>query len=486
MKLMNIILSQDDKPIYLKIADAIRKLIADGSLCPGDRLMSTRQLAAQLDVNRNTVINALAELVAEGWIISSERSAFRVNDVLPDGFFRTRREDQLKEFPVKTDWELSRETDLMGNFFNIPASQVLLDSSSPDLRLFPVNEFKNCMVEALTFSPGKVLGYARGQGQGHAPLISALTTYLRRFRSISDHELMVTHGSQEALFLCGLAFLGHGKRVAVPELSYPPAWEAFRASGATLIGIKSDRAGIDPDSFASIVKKQKIHLVYLTPLHQFPISRKLSQHRRNHIYAIAAQHGIPIVEDDYDHEFHYETSTPSPMASQDSAQIVIYISTFSKILFPGIRIGFMAVPKVLLEPLVRFRRIVNLQNQTVTQDAVARWMQTPGFEKHLYAMRQRYQERRDFMAAVLNKMKATRESLDFHTPEGGMAIWLDTGENSSLLAKQALKQGFTLQHEGLFHLHNQPGTHIRLGFSAHSKEEINQGLEQLQTLWSTP
>lgn len=483
MKIMNIILSENDKPLYLKIADAVRQLIVDGNLCPGDRLMSTRQLAAQLDVNRNTVINALAELVAEGWIIASERSAYRVNEVLPDGFFRTAQEHQFKKFAVKTDWDLGREGDLMAGFFNTPASRVLLDSSSPDLRHFPINEFKSCMVEALTFSPQKILGYARGQSQGHPPLISALETYLRRYRSISDHELIVTQGSQEALFLCAQTFLGPGRSAAVPELSYPPAWEAFRASGARLTGIKSDSAGVDPDSLASIVKKQNIHMIYLTPLHQFPISKKLSQNRRNHIYAIAARHGIPIVEDDYDHEFHYETSTPIPMASRDSAQIVIYISTFSKILCPGIRIGFMAVPSVLLEPLAGFRRIMNLQQTTLTQDAVARWMQRPGFEKHLYAMRQLYQERRDYMIQGLNTIKATRPGLDFHPPEGGMAIWLDTGENSANLAKRALKQGIAIQQERIFHLYNQPGPHIRLGFSAYSKKEIKQGLGQLRALW---
>ena len=143
----------------------------------------------------------------------------------------------------------------------------------------------------------------------------------------------------------------------------------------------------------------------------------------------------------------------------------------------------MAVPNVLLEPLAGFRRIMNLQQTTLTQDAVARWMQRPGFEKHLYAMRQLYQERRDYMIQGLNTIKATRPGLDFHPPEGGMAIWLDTGENSANLAKRALKQGIAIQQERIFHLHNQPGPHIRLGFSAYSKKEIKQGLGQLRALW---
>lgn len=484
MKILNLVLEENDKPIYSKIADAIRKSITDGNLLPGDRLLSSRQLAAQLEVNRNTVMNALSELVGEGWLVAAERSAYRVNDTLPDGFFRTARVNRAENFKAKRNWEISRQCDPMEAFYKTLAPRALFDSSTPDLRVFPVNEFKNYMVEALTFSPRKTLGY--GQTQGHEPLISAFGTYLRRYRAVTDRKLVVTHGSQEAIFLCAQVLLRQGQRVAVPELSYPPAWEAFRTSGAKLVGIKSDAGGIDPESLASILKNQKIHMIYLTPLHQFPISKILSPHRRHHIYTLAAHHGIPIIEDDYDHEFHYQPQTPPPMASQDPAQIVIYVSTFSKILFPGVRIGLMAVPDALLEPLVRFRRVMNFQSMTLIQDAVARWMRTPSFEKHLYRMRRLYQERRDYTIQGLEEMRAAGQNLDFHKPEGGMALWLDTHGNSDDLADRAYKQGVSIHQESVFHLHNHPGTHIRLGFSTYSRKEIKEGLEQLQNLWSAP
>src|SRR5262249_47250795 len=154
--------------------------------------------------------------------------------------------------------------------------------------------------------------------------VREVESYLRRVRAVTGREIIVTNGSQQGIFLAAQALIGPGEPVAVERMGYRPAWEAFRAAGGRLVPVDVDSEGADPDSLAKLLRKPRPRLLYLTPLHQYPTTVTLPIARRLRIYELCAQHGVPVLEDDYDHEFHYRSQPLAPMASRDPEGLVIY------------------------------------------------------------------------------------------------------------------------------------------------------------------
>ncbi|PCI26494.1 GntR family transcriptional regulator, partial [Candidatus Kaiserbacteria bacterium] len=343
-------------------------------------------------------------------------------------------------------------------------------SGMPDLRLFPHDEIRSHFSDALKRSRTKLLGYS--DPAGHLPLVKQIEEYLRRVRAVKDRGIVVTNGSQEAIFIAAQLLLKSGDHVAVEASGYTPAWQALRASGASLVGVPVDSQGLDVEALEKLIKKKKIRLIYTTPLHQYPTTVTLSLARRMQLLDVATRHGIPVLEDDYDHEFHYKSQPLAPLASQDPAGVVIYISTFSKVMYPSARVGFMAVPERYHRQFSDFKRIISRQNDVVTQDAVARWMSDGGFERHMRKMRRNYEVRLRALVESLQKL-----DLKIIEPSGGMALWLDTEQNSGEIAIKAASAGVHVMPEEYFLLKKKKvATHLRLGFANQTPQEIGRGI----------
>ena len=242
-------------------------------------------------------------------------------------------------------------------------------------------------------------------------MLHALSTYLRKLRGIALRDIIVTNGAQEAFYLIARLLLQAGDLVAVENPGYPQAWRAFRTAGAQLVGLDVDSDGMTPEALRRLVRRRRVRLIYLTPLHQFPTTASLPPDRRRRLYEIAAHEGIPIIEDDYDHEFHYRHQPQAPMASDDPRGIVIYVSTFSKILFPAMRLAFVSASSEVIDRLTRYRDTVHGQSNGVIQDALAAWMREGGFERHLRRMAQAYRRRRDQMAASTSPSRPVISSI---------------------------------------------------------------------------
>jgi GntR family transcriptional regulator/MocR family aminotransferase len=469
---------KDSRPGYLRIAEALRTAIQAGQAKPGERLPSSRVLADTLGVHRHTVTAAMDELVAEGWLESGERRAHRVCAVLPSEFFKPRGgAKKTALFERKFKWRLARQSDTqLCGLVDTGPYDYAFQGGQPDLRLFPYDEFRACVAESLRQRPINLGGY--GDPAGHPEFIERLAEYLRRVRALTGRRIVVTHGAQEAIFLVAQLLVHPGDKVAVEVPGYAAAWDAFRAAGGETIGIKIDKQGMDPDALEAAIAKHHIRMIYLTPHHQYPSTVTLPTARRLRIYELASRHQIPIVEDDYDHEFHFCSQPIAPMVSSDPCGLVIYISTLSKIMFPSARVGFIAVPEELFTPLARQRAIVTRQNSIFMQDAIARWMAGGGFERHLKRMRRHYEERLDTMVEMLRSAKDQGLPLEWDEPDGGMALWLDTGADSDLVMAKAKELGVFVASESEFHLTPPPGgySHLRLGYASQSPQEIREGM----------
>lgn len=495
MKTLNLELIDQNQPKYLQIANAIRHAIRAGQLKSGETLPSVRIMSEGLGVNRHTCMKALAELVAEGWLEAMERVGYKVVSDLPI-------ESSLKLNAVSNSTSShSNEANALNGTSSVkpfsfrlvkkgsklpayPASSFEFNFSGgqPDMSLFPYHEFKSHMSDVLSRPQISQLGY--GDSAGLPLLREQVGTYLRRVRAITDREIVITNGSQEALFIVAQLLLTTGDCVAVEALGYPPAWSAFKSTGAELVGIEQDEFGIIPDDLEKKIGQNQIRLLYLTPLHQYPTTVTLSVKRRMQIYQLAAKHHIPIIEDDYDHEFHFKCQPLAPMASDDPHGLVIYLSTFSKIMFPSARIGMMAVSPQLAQAIAEYRLLINHKGNVLMQEALARWMQEGGFERHLRRVTRSYLQRRDNAVAKIAELRL----FEFEIPDGGMALWLKlpkaTAEN---FAEQCRNSDIYLQHESDFRLESadDENQYIRLGFAGMNEAKFNEGLAKLVTILRT-
>jgi len=485
------------KAKYLLIADALRVAIKQGQVAPTEALPSARKLALQLEVNRHTVMAALAELVAQGWVEAKERSGYRVVEYLPIQASKSVGKQAAQ--PTTFNWQFRLEQPLP-KVSKIKTSQYKYNFSGgqPDIRKFPFDEFKSHFSQVCQRPKYEDLSY--GASKGEVALIDEISTYLRRVRSITDKKLMICNGSQEALFMVSQLLLQSGDKVAVEQLGYPPAWAAFKSAGAELVAIKQDEGGIIPEHLEVVLVKGGIKLLYLTPLHQYPTTVSLDITRRMQIYQLAAQYGVAIVEDDYDHEFHFDSQPIAPMAADDPTGLVIYISTFSKLMFGGARIGYVVAGEVLIEQLAAYKMLMNHKSNVLIQQTVAKWMQQGGFEGHLRRMTRLYQKRRDFMVSLLQGYQQQGLPIHFEIPAGGMAIWLDTGQSIVGLKEKLMAKQVYLQTEIEFSRTSNLSDDlcessednlisnlvsdalekdyrfIRLGFAAMNETEVEQGL----------
>ena len=476
MLALNLTVPDDARPGYLRIAEALRSAIQQGMVKPGERLPSTRVLAAGLGVHRHTMSAAMDELVAEGWLDAGERRAHRVAAVLPSEFFKPKGRAKTSPFDRGIKWRFVRDA---SKSFCAPdpyaAYTHVFQSGLPDLTLFPYDELRACMAESLRRSAAVHSSY--GDPAGHPGFIENFDQYLRRVRAVTGRRLIVTHGAQEGIFLVAQLLVGAGHRVAVEMPGYPAAWDAFRAAGGEIVPIKVDRDGMDPDALEAAIAKGRIHLLYLTPHHQYPTTVTLPTARRLRIYDLACRHQIPIIEDDYDHEFHFRSQPIAPMASTDPCGLVIYMSTLSKVMFPSIRIGLLAVPEALYQPLSALRSIITRQNNSLLQDAVARWMDSGGFERHLRRMRRVYEDRRDVTVSALDEARRRGLEMSWDLPDGGMGLWLDCGADADQVTARAAEAGVFVTAESNYHLEPPRGsTHLRLGFASQAPESIRAGI----------
>ncbi|MFT2110407.1 PLP-dependent aminotransferase family protein [Marinomonas sp. 2405UD68-3] len=475
MKELTLILDEQLKPVFLRIAYALRHAIQTGQLTANEPLPSARKLATQLKTNRHTVMAAYQELIAQGWVESIERKGYHVATSLPIESSSLPNTNRIEQ-PSPFQWHLAE--DLSENRLNKPAHkyQYNFAGGSPDVSLFPFKDFKSYMNDSLSRPNLDDLNY--GNNAGNENFLHQIKLYLRRVRSITNKDIIAVNGSQEALYLIARLLLQEGEKVAVETLGYQPAWNAFNATGASLVPIKQHANGIDIEHLESLFSTGDIKLLYLTPLHQYPTTITLPIHERMAVYRLAAQHNVAILEDDYDHEFHYDSQPLTPLAADDPLGLVIYLSTFSKIMFPGGRIGFIAVDKALSPAIMRYRSVMNHKPNVLMQDAIGRWMQDGGFERHLRRMTKLYHQRRDHLIHTLEEYQAQGVSLNYHLPAGGMSLWLDIKSHALELEKACLENDVYIAAEHNFHLDpaKNENRYVRLGYAGLSTEKLTQGL----------
>jgi GntR family transcriptional regulator / MocR family aminotransferase len=411
------------RPLVLQIARAFITDIQRGRLRPGDRLPGSRKLAMHLDVHRNTVLAALEELIAEGWIETTPGRGTYVARMIPDDRGRpfSRRLGTRAKVPAQVPFALPSVPDAYRPPI-LPPGTLNLSNGAPDIRLVPARLLGRAYRRVLAQRGGELLAY--GDPEGHPALRAALASMLASTRGLAVRadDVFITRGSQMALTLVARALVAPGEVVAVERVGYRPAWEAFRSAGAITVPVRVDADGLDIDALTRLAARTPLRAIYVTPHHQYPTTVTLKAARRLALLAFARAHRIAIVEDDYDHEFHYDGRPVLPLASVDDAGLVVYIGTLSKILAPSLRIGYIVAPPAVLKSVGALRSLLDIQGDLATETAIATLIEDGELQRHVARVRRVYASRREILADSLRRALGSR--VDFTVAPGGMALWV--------------------------------------------------------------
>jgi GntR family transcriptional regulator / MocR family aminotransferase len=395
----------DAVPAYRRVYERIRSEVLSGQLAPGARLPSSRTLANQLGVARGTIEIAFQMLAGEGITVSDGARGTIVNPALP----RTRKTPPRATPPAARPAEDERN--------RVSPGLRMFQMGLPALDVFPRKQWAQVVVRLARkldtdqlAHPYDVLGFA--------PLRHALASYLRIARDItcSADQIMITAGYQGALGLIMQALLKPGDEVWVEDPGYFFAHNQLREQPFKLIGVAVDEQGINVADGTRAAPEAALALV--TPTHQFPLCMTLPVDRRLALLDWADRARAFIVEDDYDSEFHHRGLPPPALKSLDRRGRVLYVGSFSKVLFPGLRLGYLVIPDAVMERFVRVAAASHPAPALIIQKMVEAFMTEGHFARHLSRMRTLYTERRKTLASAL--AAAMPEQLEINLADGGM------------------------------------------------------------------
>ncbi|ATL47747.1 GntR family transcriptional regulator [Chitinophaga caeni] len=473
---------QSDTPVYLQISNAIIMLVRRGIFKMGSKLPSSRDLAKQLSINRNTVNAAYEELAAQDWIEIRARVGYFISGKLPGiqprelgntntgNAAATTGNFPLNELPFQFI------NPVQGGYF-----PYRIYDGFPDPRLAPLEallrEAKR-QVSLASFQP-----YLRyGSHFGPAPLLDALKNYLHNSRGlkIGEDNLMVTNGAQMGIYLACKVLIKPGDTVIVGEPGYFIANDTFKTAGAKLIQVPVDNDGLQVENLERICKKTSPKLLYVIPHHHHPTTVTLSPERRLQLLALAAKYRFAILEDDYDYDYHYNSNPILPMASLDDHGNVIYIGTLNKLLVPAVRAGFMVGPKNFIQQAAQYRRIIDWQGNSFIENALATIIDNGTLNRHVQKVQKIYHERRDHFCRLLGDELG--DAIQFQIPNGGMSVWTKFLYHPlKKISAAAAKKGLKMSDGSEYNTAGIDYNSLRIGFTSFNFAEQESVIKILRS-----
>jgi GntR family transcriptional regulator/MocR family aminotransferase len=415
-------------PLHRQVYEQLRRAILEGRLRSGQRVPSTRTLAVEIGISRLPVLTAYEQLRHEGYLAGRTGSGTYVSGALPDAFLRTPA-TAVRPQPRRI---VPREQDYGGlRPFRV---------SVPALDLFPHALWARLVSRRARAMPASRMAY--GDPAGVSRLRVAIADHLRAARGVrcDAGQVLIVGGSQVALHLCAAALLARTDRLAVEEPGYPGARAALAAGGARLVPVPVDEDGID---VAALERHPRVRAVYVTPAHQYPLGMAMSASRRLALLDWARRHDAWVIEDDYDSEFRYVSRPLGTLQGLDTHDRVVYVGTFSKVLFPALRVGFLVVPSSHFDRFVQVRTAFDLFPPTLNQLALAEFLREGHFARHLRRMRGAYAERR---AALLRGLaRHCGDRLTVRNADAGLhlAAFLSRGLDDGDIVRQMASRGLT-------------------------------------------
>lgn len=445
---------ESSTPLYRQLYDRVRASIAAGDLAPGDRVPSARALAKELGVARGTIELAYELLTSEGYLLARGQAGTVIHPALPPAEAPRPQPAAPADVPLF----LSQDT------ISRPAQLLPFQMGVPAMDAFPRKIWARLGARYLRGMQAADLDYPPPHGL--PALRSAIASYLQVARGIDcgAHQVFVTTGYRASLQLAALAVMRPGDRAWVEDPGYPPTRQLLRESGLLPVPVPVDAQGLMVERGIALAPDARV--VTVTPAHQSPLSMSLSLPRRHALLDWAAAQGAWVVEDDYDGEYRYASRPLPALASLDRHGRVLYAGTFSKVLFPGIRLAYLVVPQAQVAAFERVARIFfSAATPAITQAIVADFMAEGHFSRHIQRMRKLYAERR--AATIVALERGLEGRLRTEPQPGGMHLVLRLpGERSDQpLAEKLLAQGMAVQPMSRWWASERSGSAILLSFT---------------------
>ena len=469
-------------PVYVQIVRAIIADIRRGRLGPGSAMPGTRAMAKSAGVNRKTILAVYDELIAQGWLVTdSTRGTFVSSDLptqSPKSFAPTAKEPESEKTIADIHAPPSMlEIPKLSSTFGVLA----FDDGTPDPRLVPTDLIARAFGRGLKRASRRMeFGY--GDPRGNFSLRQSISTMLNIERGLSTtpNNICLTRGSQMAIYLCCQLMVRAGDTILVEELSYPPARISLQQAGAEVVAIPIDKKGLKTEEVEKICKKKTVRAIYLTPHHHFPTTVSLSSARRIKLIALANKYGFIIIEDDYDHEFHFVHRPLLPLASADQNS-VIYIGSLSKLLSPGLRIGYIAAPTNFIDSAAGQIMMIDRQGNPASELAVAEMIDEGEVRRHTRKSRKEYARRRDIFKSCL--LETFGETLRFNVPDGGLAFWVQFKDRINLteLESRSREKDVQFLSSHTYSANGKETRGLRLGFASLQPSELEEATHRLHS-----
>jgi 2-aminoadipate transaminase len=517
----------DAAPLYVQIRERLALLIRRGDLAAGTRLPPERELAEMLRVNRTTVVRAYSDLAAAGLVhahvgrgtivqtISEPiRSPAKVSfagrnaasmpvafswatylrEVSTNAPAEMAPGGALQPIPLSNRPEISQGDTLLADVVALAARAdvISLAAGTPDPAFYPVDEFCAVLTSQLRADGGHLLQHCPIEGLG--ALRASLAAWLnRRWQELSrasglaasqgiafePEHLMVLSGSQQGLWLVARGLLGPGDTVLVETPTYLGALRVFAAAGLRTIAVACDREGMELEALRSALERYRPRLIYCLPTFQNPSGTTMSLTRRLLLLELAQRYQTPILEDDPYGELFYVDEPPPPLASLDQSGSVLYLGTCSKMLFPGVRLGWIAAPRPVIAQLGLLRQYIDLHANTPAQVVLDGFLREGILDAHLARVRARYREKRDLLSNALET--AAHGLLHWQKPDGGYYLWcaLEGGLQARDLQEEAARLGVAFVPGDAFYLGVGGESHLRLNFTGPGADSLKEGARRL-------
>jgi DNA-binding transcriptional MocR family regulator len=475
--IMNFNLNREDRtPLYRQIVRHIRERILDGQLPSGYHLPPERQLAVALSVTRATVKTAYDELKSEGLIdarVGRGTVVAAAKHPLPEPGFRHSvawshyfRDDRLRPpDPLVRD--------LLDVSLRPGAISLAIGLPSP--AHVPLGLFVRTVSELAVSAGSQIL--LQAPTEGHLALRTALSEWLsqRGIRSSSE-EVLILSGSQQGLHLTTRVFLNPGDTVIVEAPTYFGALEAFRRAGVHLISVPVDEQGMQVETLAALLRHQRPKLIYVQPTFQNPSSTVMSFERRLDLMRLITTYRIPVLEDDTYSELRYEGKPILSLKAMDTSGLVMCLGTFSKLLFPGLRLGWLTADREVIQQFALAKQTEDLHSSTLAQWVAERMISSGALDAHVAEMRNVYRDKRDVMEHALRQNPI--EGLTYQVPQGGFYFWCEIKHpiDRARLAAAAGDEAVNFLPGYACFVDEPEGTFVRLNFSFPPREEIPEGI----------
>jgi GntR family transcriptional regulator/MocR family aminotransferase len=463
---------------YQQIYDGVRAAILDGRLRPSQRLPSTRALAHELGISRLPVLNAFEQLLHEGYIAGRVGSGTYVTASILEEIVRPAPKPPASHRPqalkrplgarhAEDDPAAADPEKLLGPF----------RVSLPALDQFPHKTWARLVSRHARNMSNELMAY--GDPAGYLPLRQAVADYLRTARAVECEasQVLIVSGSQMALRLCAMALLKSGDEVCVEDPGYPGGRSALTATGATVRPVPVDDQGLVIRSIGS--KKRSGRVTYVTPSHQYPLGMSMSASRRLELLEWARRDQSWIIEDDYDSEYRFASRPLAALQGMDTASRVIYVGTFSKVLFPALRIGYLVVPRSLMRTFVDHREALDIFSPTLYQAVLRDFIVEGHFARHLRRMRAVYLNRRDALVnGIQHKLRGT---LTIANADAGMHLtaWLSSGIDDRKVVRRAAARGISATALSSCYAGKASRMGLVLGFGGANEAQIGRAVETL-------